>query len=107
MGPLKSLLLDTLQITPVEGFCSDTLSAMTNISEQISQLAEEYDESQEADKGAVRALAQGLIAGGLLRQSMLKVAEVETPKDENGDYLHHIVAIMESGIRVRITVEAE
>lgn len=80
---------------------------MSDISERISRLADEYDESQEADKGAVRALAQGLIAGGLLRQSMLKVVEVETPKDASGNYLHHIVAVMESGIRVRITVEAE
>ena len=80
---------------------------MSNISEQISQLAEEYDESTEVERGQVRAFAQGLIVGGMLRQSMLKVASVETPKDEHGEYLHYATVITESGIRLRISVEVE
>lgn len=78
-----------------------------DLSEEITKLADSYDEDAEAEKQSVRAFAQGMLAGGAARQSMLKVAEVETPRDENGDYLPYFVIVTQSGIRLKVTVEVD
>lgn len=76
-----------------------------DISEQISRMAEEYDSDLSGEVAQVRAFTQGLLVGGVMRQKLLKVAHVETPKDSEGNYLHHFIIVTESGIRLKVSVE--
>jgi hypothetical protein len=80
---------------------------MDNLSDQISRLAAEFDPQKQADADGVRAFIQGILAGGMARSSLVKIDSIETPLDEQGDYLHYFVVVTQSGIRVRVNVELD
>lgn len=86
------------------------------MSDEVAKALEEYEAEQlalanSAEASEIRALAQGIIVGSILRLknegTLLKMSDVELAQDENGDYEHHFTIVTESGIRICVTTEIE
>jgi len=82
-----------------------------SLSDEISRLASEYDPVREADASAVRAYAQGLLTGVVMRGDLpIKLAHsgsVMTPQDDQGNYLDHFFITTQEGHRLKVTVEVD
>jgi len=56
---------------------------------------------------AVALLAQGALTGSVLRPEFpLRVVDVDLPMNR-GQYLNYFVVTLQSGIKIRVTVEPE
>lgn len=85
------------------------MSDQHELSEMISQLAENYDQQQlhDSEAGQVRALLQGALMGLANREliHILKTDHIEQLTDGDGDYLPYFTVITEGGFRFRVTVD--
>ena len=81
-----------------------------DLSEHISQLAEEYDPVREHDAQLSRALIQGALFGHVAGDSFrefISVGGLEQERDDDGNYLPYFVIVTGAGHRIRISVEVE
>jgi hypothetical protein len=84
------------------------------LSAQITKLAESYDPIRDSDAAMMRSLLQGMmVATAALNKpspplsSLVKIRDVEQERDEFGDYLPYYVIVLQSGTRIRVTLEVE
>ncbi len=86
---------------------------MTDIGDEITRLAQSYDPDKEADSKLSRALVHGFLMGSLFQQNSsnpertVRVETIQQERDQDGNYLPFFYALMESGAKIKVTVEVE
>lgn len=81
---------------------------MSDLSKQISELAEKYDPDREADARASLKLIQGaLCASSNKLRPFIKIDEIDQPVDPQGNYEDYFVISTGAGHRIRVTLEVE